>query len=183
MLSFDLLCVNSMEGRDMTQASKSQTGSQQMQSGEDDYALAIDEIIGRAQRSLHIFDVNLMHGNYSSVRRAEVLYDFLARRRGNRVLMILHQTDFLLTRCPRLMSHIKIYGHAFSVYQTAEHAHVAADPFIIADDGHYVHRFHNDGARFLIGISDFDGTRQLEERFQQLLEASSPAVAATKLGL
>lgn len=154
-----------------------------MMNGEAEYEAAIDEVVAQATRKLHIFDVDLKHGGFSSLKRFEALRDFLLLGRGNQLVLVLHETDFLTARCPRLMSLLKTYSHSVSIYKTHEHARVASDPFVVADEMHYVHRFHHDDARSLLAVHDYAGARQLEERFAQLLEASHPAVFATTLGL
>lgn len=163
-----------------------ETGSalqHRMLNGEEEYEAAIDEVIGNAERTLHIFDPDLTAGGYGSVRRFESLRNFLAKNRANRLVMVLHETEFLTRHCPRLMNLLKLYSHAIAILQTHEHGRVASDPLVIADDAHYVHRFHADSARALLALHDHAGARELEERFGQLLEASSPAVSATTLGL
>lgn len=163
-----------------------ETGSapqHRMLNGEEEYEAAIDQVIEHAQRSLHIFDPDLTAGGYASVRRFESLRNFLMKNRANRLVVVLHETEYLTRHCPRLMSLLKTHGHAISVLQTHEHGRIASDPLVIGDDAHYVHRFHADTARALLGLGDHAGARQLEERFGQLLEASSPAVSATTLGL
>mgnify|MGYP000492280870 CR=1 FL=1 len=154
-----------------------------MLSGEEAYSAAIDEVIGRAQRTLHIFDVNLIRGDYGSMARCEALRNFLCGSRGTQLVMVLHQTDYLTGHCPRLMLLLRAQGHAFSIRQTFEHARAASDVLIIADGQHYVHRFHHDGPRFLLALSDREGARPLESRFRELFDASFPAVSATTMGL
>lgn len=169
----------------MADASDLQQGNKElhMLSGEEAYAAAIDEVIERAQHTLHIFDVDLIRGGYCSLARCDGLRSFLAKGRANQLIMVLHQTDFLINRCPRLMRLLKSHGHAFSIRQTFDHVRSAADPLVIADGQHYVHRFHQDGARFLLAFSDHEGGRQMEGRFHQLYEASFPSVSATPTGL
>ncbi len=151
--------------------------------GEEEYERAIDEVIRRAIRTLHIFDIDASAGGFGSLARHESLRAFLARDRNNRLVMILHETDYLTRYCPRLMNLLKLYSHAMSILKTHEHARVASDPFVIADEAHYVHRFHADGTRALLAFDDHAEARLLEERFEQLQEASTPAVSATTLGL
>jgi len=164
-------------------AASAEQKQHQLLIGEEEYEAAIDNVIAHAERALHIFDSDLSAGGYSNLKRFEALRDFLAQSRGNRLVLVLHETDYLTARCPRLMNLLKTYGHAISIQQTAEHARIASDPFIIADDAHYVHRFHSDGMRFLLALHDHAGARQLQERFDQLLEMSAPAVFATTTGL
>ncbi len=154
-----------------------------MLNGEAEYEAAIDEVIARAERTLHLFDIDLKYGGYSSLKRFEGLRDFLLKGRGNRIVMVLHETDFLTARCPRLMNLLRTHSHSIAINKTHEHARVAGDPFVVADEAHYVHRFHHDDARSLQALHDHAGARQLEERFGQLLAASHPAVFATTLGL
>lgn len=151
--------------------------------GEAEYEAAIDEVVARAERTLHIFDVDLSAGGYNTARRAESLREYLMKNRANRLVMVLHETEYLTRHCPRLMNLLQLHSHAISILQTHEHGRVASDPAVIADEAHYVHRFHTDSARALLGLNDHAGARQLEERFEQLQEAASPAVFAFTLGL
>lgn len=154
-----------------------------MLAGEAEYAQAINQVIELAQRTLHIFDLNLAKGDYGTLSRHDALRNFLLRNPGNRLVIVLHETDHLTRYCPRLMNLLRIHSHAISIRETADHARSASDPFVIADKVHYVHRFHSSGVRFLLGFHDHQGASQLEERFDQLLEASQPASTVYSLGL
>ena len=154
-----------------------------MLNGEAEYSAAIDEVIAKAEHTLHIFDIDLAAGSYGTASRFDALRQFLAQDRINRLVIILHETDYLVRYCPRLMNLLKLYGHAISILKTHEHARLANDPFVVADEVHYVHRFHADDARALQAFNDHAGARLLAERFRQLQEASAPAVAPTTLGL
>jgi hypothetical protein len=158
-------------------------GQRQMLNGERDYESAIDRVIDAAQNTLHIFDSDLASGGYSSLKRYDALNAFLRKSDKNRLIIILHETEHVSAYCPRIMNLLKTHSHVIAIHKTMEHARIANDPFVVADDLHYVHRFHRDGARSLLALNDPAGARQIEERFQQLLEASHPAVFATTLGL
>ena len=155
----------------------------QMLNGERDYESAIDRVIDTAQNTLHIFDDSLASGGYASLKRYDALNAFLRKSAKNRLIIVLHDTEHVSAYCPRIMNLLKTFSHAMTIHKTVEHARIANDPFVVADELHYVHRFHRDGARSLLAINDPAGARQMEERFQQLLEASHPAVFATTLGL
>lgn len=152
-------------------------------SGEREYEAAIIDVIGRAERFVRIFDRDLSSGGFGGVACSDALRGFLAKSRSARLLLVLHETSYLTARCPRLMSLLKTHGHAICVQQTSEQAATVSDPFVLADDMHYVHRFHSDGMRFLLALNDPLGARELQGRFDQLLEMSSPAVFATTTGL
>ena len=166
----------------MTEATRN-TPQHRMLNGVSEYKEAIEEVIGRAERSLHIFDTDLATGGYETARRAEALRTFLMKNRANRLVIVLHETEHLTRNCPRLMNLLKLHSHAISILQTHEHGRIASDPAVIADEAHYVHRFHTNGARALQGLGDHAGARLLEERFWQLQEAATPAVFAVTLGL
>lgn len=151
--------------------------------GEQLFEKAIDLITSHAQRELLIFDANLARGGYGSVQRAELLQNFLARGHGNRLTILLHDTDHLAHRCPRLMQLLKIYSHAVTVHRTGEEAQVAQDSFVLADGLHYLHRFHVDHARFRYGLNDPVAVHPLQERFGQIMETSTQGLSATTLGL
>jgi hypothetical protein len=154
-----------------------------MLSGEAEYAAAIDDVILKAGRVLHIFDIDFSGGGYSSLARFENLRQFLSRDRNNRLVIVLHETAQLPRHCPRLMNLLRLYSHAISILETSEHARIANDPFVVADALHSLHRFHADSARARLALEDPAEARQLEERFDQLVEASTPALSATTLGL
>lgn len=151
--------------------------------GEEEYAAAIAEVIGMAEGRLHIFDIDLSSGGYQTIERYEALRQFMTRSRSGMLTIVLHDTAYFERYCPRLINLLKLYSHRISVLKTHEHGRSANDPFVIADEAHYVHRFHADGTRAKLCVHDHAGARALEERFQQLMESSAPAVSATTLGL
>ena len=54
---------------------------------------------------------------------------------------------------------------------------------MIADKRHYVRRFHIDQARFKYVLNDAEECANLSMRFDELLDETTEAVSATKLGL
>lgn len=158
-------------------------GERQLLNGEREYETAIDRVIEAAQNTLHIFDVDFTRGGYGSAKRYELLQDFLRRGAGNALVIVLHDVSYFTAYCSRLMNMLRLYSHAMTVYQTTDRARVANDPFVIADELHYVHRLHRDHARSVFALDDPNEARAIEGRFQEILDASSPAVFATTLGL
>ncbi len=154
-----------------------------MLNGEAEYEAAIDTVIEHAEHTLHIFDIDLSTGGYGTSKRCELLRSFLSRHRANRIVFVLHETDYLARHHPRLIQLLKLHSHAMSILQTQEHARIASDPLVIADATHYVHRFHADSARALLALGDPAGGRQLEDRFTQLEESASQTAFAVTLGL
>lgn len=151
--------------------------------GPEEYRNAVDTVIARARRRIRIFDFNLDGGGYNSPRRDDLLRAFLLANRTNRLEVALHDTDYLTQSCPRLMSILQQFSHAVYFYQTTAQARDVYDPFVIIDGTHYVHRFHYESPRAVMALDDIAGAHVLERRFEEIWQASVPAVSATILGL
>jgi len=144
---------------------------------------AIDAIIAKADRRLRFFDRNLDGIGFNSPKRHEALRAFLLARRANRLHIAVHDTGYLNRACPRVQLLLKQFSHAVEIRQTHPHAQGIHDAFFIADDAHCLHRFHFDDARSLLATDDPVEAKVLNERFEEIWEASFPAVFATTLGL
>lgn len=151
--------------------------------GERNYESATALMIDRAVRELKIFDPDLSHGGYQSPEIHQALRNFLAKDRLNRVTMILHDSQFFYTRCPRLIELMKRNTHAMTIYLTDERGHVAQDAFVLADRGDYLHRFHIDHARFKYVQGNEVAAKPLHERFEQLLDVTSVSLSVSTTGL
>lgn len=150
--------------------------------GNAEFEAALDRIFGRATRSIRIFDQTLGTG-YNSPQRFETLRSFILASRRNRLQIVVHNPQPMDRNCPRLLSLLRSYGHAISIHETHANAKSVYDPFAVVDDDCFVHRFHFEEMRGLMGLNDPIGTHTLAERFAEIWEASSPAVSATTLGL
>lgn len=143
---------------------------------------ALDTILARAQREVRVFDTTLGRG-FNSVARAEAMRNFLLASRRNRLRVVVHETGPLDRNCPRFLQLLRAYSHAVSVHETQPQAKLVYDPFTVVDDLHFVRRFHFEEMRGVLAVDDPIGARSLIERFEELWEASFPAVSATTLGL
>jgi hypothetical protein len=151
--------------------------------GPQEYEQAVDLVIRQARRNLRIFSFNLRGEGYNSRARIEALQNFLLMSRANQLTIVLHDTDYLTRECPRMMNLLQQFSHAISVYQTGDEARGISDPFIIADNDHYLHRFHYDHPRATLALNDKEGALELARRFSEIVEASEPAAPPTTLGL
>ena len=150
--------------------------------GSQDYDEAIDILLARPQRTLRIFDRQLGAG-YNSAHRYELLRAFLRRSRANRLYVVVHDAGNIARDCPRMISLLRQFSHAVTVHETEGQAKRACDPIALADERDYLHRFHYDHARALLALDDPQGAHGLLQRFQEIWEASVPAISATTLGL
>jgi hypothetical protein len=150
--------------------------------GNGDYESAIDTVLAKAVRGIRIFD-HCLGREYNSPRRYDLLRSYLMANRSNRLMIVVHETQSLDRNCPRILNLLKLHGHAISIHETHANAKSVYDPFVIVDDRAFVHRFHFDEMRGLMALDDPIGTHSLRERYDEIWEASSPAVSATTLGL
>ena len=146
------------------------------------YEAALDTLIGKATRRLRIFDRTLGR-TFDTPQRYERLRHFLLAHRTNRLQIVLHDAQNVSRDCPRLARLLRDFSHAISIHETLPEAHGVYDPFTIADDRHFAHRFHYEDARGLLALDDPHGAGSFVERFTEIFDASFPAVAPTTLGL
>ena len=148
-----------------------------------DYTEAIDILIELARHRLRIFDYNLEDGGYATLRRYELLRTFLLASRSNRLEIVLHDIDYLARFCPRILSLLRQFSNAITIQETTPQAKDIYDPFAIADETCFLHRFHYDSPRALLALHDVEGSHLLIKRFEEIRAASAPAITATTLGL
>jgi len=146
------------------------------------YEDALDELLANATRTVRIFDRVLGKG-FNSPRRYDLLRELLRASRTNRVYVALHETANIVRDCPRLIMLLKQFSHGLFIYQTLPAARRVYDPFAVADDTRFVHRFHHADMRGVATVGDVAATQLLMKRFDEIWQASAPAVSATTIGL
>lgn len=144
---------------------------------------ALDRVIGLAQQRLQIFDIDLSQGGWHTAARAANLASMLRRSAQARIDLIVHDTRWMETSCPRLLALLRNHAHAMTVYRTGAEARSAMDPLLIADGRHFVHRFHIDHPRASVAIEQPQLARPLVMRFEQIWATGEPGLSATVLGL
>ena len=144
---------------------------------------AIDELIALARESIRVFDVTLSQGGWETAERAEALARFLRTAPHGRLEMIVHDTRWIETSCPRLTSLLRRFGHAMTIYKTGDGARGAMDPLVLVDDRHYLHRYHIDQSRATLAIEMPQAARPLATRFGEIWATGEPGLTGTVLGL
>ena len=147
-----------------------------------EYEALIDELIPQTQRTIRIFDRSLSRA-YNSIQRGDALRQFLRAGRGDRLMIVLHETGSLERECPRMIELLRGFSVSMKIHETVGPAKQIYDPFVIFDASHYVHRFHYDYLRASEGRNDVVGAQQLLDRFAEIWEASVPAISANTTGL
>ena len=144
---------------------------------------AVDELIALARRQIRVFDQDLSQTGWNSAARADRLAAFLREVRGRRVDIIVHDTRYLASACPRMVNLLRTYGHAMAIHQTGDEAKIATDPLVIVDGVHYLHRFHYEQPRAALGISQPELAQPLANRFEEIWATREPGITGTVLGL
>ena len=147
------------------------------------YQQALDTVIGYARHTLRIFDFDLHDGGYNAVPRYDGLKRFLLASSKNRLLIVLHNVEYIKRDCPRMLNLLREHSDAVFIHQTNAEACAASDPLLIADDAHYVHRFHYEQPRAERVLNDLALTQPFLHRFEEIWQASTLAVAPTTIGL
>ena len=148
-----------------------------------EYTAALDTLCRLARRNLLLFEKNYEDLGFNSEARYETLHHFLLANPANRLLVLANDTHYLSTLCPRMMMLLRQFGGSMFIHQTPASLSHITEPFAIADDAHYVRRFHFDDPRGILAQHDPENARALKSRFMEMWSASRPAVSATKLGL
>lgn len=146
------------------------------------YELALDELIANTAHTVRIFDKNIGRG-FNTPQRCDLLRQLLLARTTNRVYIVLHETANIARDCPRLMTLLKRFSHCMFIRQTLTEARRVYDPFAIADDARFVHRFHYNFPRGVATVGDVAATNLLLKRFDEIWQASAAGVSATTIGL
>jgi hypothetical protein len=145
--------------------------------------MALDELVGLAQHSIRIFDHDMSTMGWNSVARTERLSAFLRRSRTTKIEIIVHETRWLESSCPRLIALLKAFGDRMTIYRTGPEARGAADPLTIVDGRHFLHRFHVDQPRALLAIASPQLAGPLINRFEEIWSTGEPGLTGTVLGL
>ena len=118
-----------------------------------DYSTALDRLCGLAKHSLSLFEKDFDGLGFNSEARYETLRYFLLASPANRLFMLAHDAHYLDTRCPRITMLLRQFDDRMYVHQTAKSIlHITA-PFSVADNNHYIRRFHFDDPRGIFASS------------------------------
>ena len=146
-----------------------------------DYIAALDTLCNLAQRNLYLFEKDFDGLGYNTEARHTTLRNFLLASPAHRLFVLAHDTTFLSTRCPRMMTLLHQFGTSMFIYQTPKNLQHISEPFSVADDAHYVRRFHFDDPRGILAQHDPEGARAHKARFLEMWAASHPSAATIKL--
>lgn len=148
-----------------------------------EYIAALDTLCGMAQHSLFIFEKNFEGIGFNSEARYGSLRRLLLSSPSGRLHLLAHDTRPIAQHCPRLMMLLRQFSHNMHIYQTPMHLLHLTEPFAVADESHYVRRFHFDDPRGILAQNDAEGARTLKSQFTEMWASSRPSVSASTTGL
>jgi hypothetical protein len=147
------------------------------------FQAAVDQILEQPGRELRVFDPDLAALRLNDPQRIERLERFLQASRTRRIYFVVHNTDHVTRRCPRMMNLIARFSHAIQVHRTHEEIRELQDSFMVLDSMHYVRRPVAQFFRGAIGLGDEPEGLAMRGRFMEIWAASYPAVSGTTVGL
>lgn len=151
--------------------------------GIEDYIAGLDTLCKLAQHDLYLFEKDFDGLGYNTEARYTTLCNFLLANPAHRLFVLAHDTHYLSTRCPRMMTLLHQFGTSMFIFQTPKNLQHISEPFSVADETHYVRRFHFDDPRGILAQHDPEKARALKSRFLEMWTTSHPAVSTTRLGL
>jgi hypothetical protein len=151
--------------------------------GVNDYIAALDEVCGLAQQTLYIFEKNFADIGFNAEARYDTLRRFLLANSTAELHLLTHDTQYLTRFCPRMMMLLQQFSNNMFIYRTPSYLQHVTGAFAVADNAHYVRRFHFDDTRGILAKHDAEGARELKSRFNEMWQASHSGVSATTLGL
>jgi hypothetical protein len=150
---------------------------------EGDYQQAVDRLLEQPGRELRIFDPDLAPLRLNSPARVAQLEKFLRSSRTRRIYIVVHHTELLTRRSPRMMGLLKLFTHAIQINQTHEEIRSLQDAFMVLDSQHYLRRPVADFFRGAIALNDETEALAMRSRFQEIWSSSFPGVSSATLGL
>ncbi|MFA6015343.1 MAG: hypothetical protein WC742_09775 [Gallionellaceae bacterium] len=148
-----------------------------------EYIAKLDELSNLARHSLYIFENNFEDLGFNSEARYEALRYFLLNNINARLHLLAHDSQPLVRFCPRMIMLLRQFSHKMHIHQTSASLRHITEPFAVADQVHFVRRFHFDDIRGIYAKNDPEGAILLHARFEEMWESSHPGASATTLGL
>ena len=147
------------------------------------FQAALERLLQQPGRELRVFDPDGAALRLNDPARVASLERFLLASRTRRIHLVVHDTDYLTRKAPRMISLLSRFSHAVQVNRTQEEIRELQDAFLVLDAAHYVRRPVAAFFRGAIGLRDETEGLAMRARFMEIWAASYPAVSGTTVGL
>lgn len=148
-----------------------------------EYAAVTERVLGLAQRTLVIFDRDLLALHLERPAQIASLTRFLHASPMSQLRIAVHSAEPLRNQHPRLLDLLRNYAHKFQVREIPPHLSNLNDSMLIADGGSALIRFHYDHARSKEIVSDTELCKPYVKRFEDIWNEGGSPVSATVAGL
>jgi hypothetical protein len=150
---------------------------------ENDFQEAVAQLLEQPGRELRIFDPDFSGLKPNSPARIAQLEKFLQVSRTRRIYVVVHDTDLITRKSPRLMGLLARYSHMMQINRSHDEIRNIQDAFLVLDAAHYVRRPSASFYRGAIGLNDDVEAQAMRSRFAEIWSASFPGVSSTTAGL
>lgn len=147
------------------------------------FQAAVERLLQQPGRELRVFDPDGAALRLNDPARIALLERFLLASRTRRLYLVVHDTDHLTRKSPRMIALLTRFAHAVQINRTQEEIRELQDAFLVLDAAHYVRRPVAAFFRGAIGLGDETEGLVMRARFMEIWAASYPAVSATTAGL
>ena len=147
------------------------------------FQAAVERLLLQEGRDLRIFDPDGEALKLNDPGRIAFFERFLLASRARRLHLVLHDTDHVTRRCPRMMLLLARFSHAIQINRTGEEIRELQDAFLVLDAMHYVRRPVAAMFRGALGLADETEGLAMRGRYLEIWAASYPAVSSTTAGL
>ncbi len=149
-----------------------------------EYRAAVLEALGLARSGLRIFDPDLAETGLESMAGVEAL-QALARTSPHQdaIRILLRDPAYLEREAPRLLHFVGRFGHRVAVRVVAEGSQLGDQAFLVADDRHFLVRFHTDRPRGKFCADDGEAAALAVAQFDTAWLAAQPGPSGAGLGI
>lgn len=148
-----------------------------------DYRTALDQVIAAAQWRLRVYDATLERVGWNEATRYQQLRTFCLGNSQRRIEILLDDSAYVQTHCPRLMSLLRDFSHVLEIRQTDAESERPAHAFALADRSVWLKCFDKNAPPGEWSSDDVSGAVLLHQEFEPLWQRAIPNVSVSTLGL
>jgi hypothetical protein len=149
-----------------------------------EYRSCVAEILREAHSTALIFDPDLGNTGLDSPECIGALTALFGKSPHRHALRILiHKTDFLEKRSPRLLALLGEFRHRTDLRVTSQSHRAWSQPALIVDQQHLVMRFHQDSARGKACFSDPAAAANIIAQIETMWVSGQTVTTGTPLGI
>ncbi len=147
----------------------------------DDVSTALNDLIGRSERTFELFDHSLALQDWGSKARCDALHNAMFGRHVQ-VRILLTDTRYVTTQAPRLVNLLKTMGHRLEIVGSQARS-LPSSSFAVADRQHFLFRPDSVRSTGTLYFETPEKSIPYSDIFHVLWEQGGDRVFAEALGL